>query len=106
VVSFLHHSPPSEPTAGTGRALSRRRTVSPSRRGVPHLRPHDRRRLERTPAAPPVSVPAGSAGARLPHPGWRRASMTLFWRAGRPVKTEDVATGAEGLATRVPVPEA
>src|SRR5207248_5331007 len=33
-------------------------------------------------------------------------SMTLSWRAGRPVKTENVATGAEGLATRVPVPEA
>src|SRR2546430_8206039 len=42
-------------TAGTGRALSRRRTASPSRREVPHLRPHDRRRLERTPTAPMCS---------------------------------------------------
>ena len=33
-------------------------------------------------------------------------SMTLSWRAGGPVKTENVATRAEGLATRVPVPEA
>jgi threonine dehydratase len=33
-------------------------------------------------------------------------SMTLSWRAGRPVETEKVATSAEGLATRVPVPEA
>lgn len=33
-------------------------------------------------------------------------SMTLSWRAGRPIETENAATGAEGLATRVPVPEA
>jgi threonine dehydratase len=33
-------------------------------------------------------------------------SMTLSWRAGRPVATDSVATSAEGLATRVPVPEA
>lgn len=33
-------------------------------------------------------------------------SMTLSWRAGRPIETEAVATSAEGLATRVPVPEA
>jgi threonine dehydratase len=32
--------------------------------------------------------------------------MTLSWRAGNPVATEQVATSAEGLATRVPVPEA
>jgi threonine dehydratase len=33
-------------------------------------------------------------------------SMTLSWRAGKPVETEQVTTSAEGLATRVPVPEA
>jgi threonine dehydratase len=33
-------------------------------------------------------------------------SMTLSWRAGRPIETERAATSAEGLATRVPVPEA
>jgi threonine dehydratase len=33
-------------------------------------------------------------------------SMTLSWRAGRPVETEKADTSAEGLATRVPVPEA
>ena len=33
-------------------------------------------------------------------------SMTLSWRAGRPVPTDTVETAAEGLATRVPVPEA
>jgi threonine dehydratase len=32
--------------------------------------------------------------------------MTLSWRAGRAVDTENAATCAEGLATRVPVPEA
>jgi len=33
-------------------------------------------------------------------------SMTLSWRAGRPIETERADTAAEGLATRVPVPEA
>jgi threonine dehydratase len=33
-------------------------------------------------------------------------SMTLSWRAGKPVETQEVTTSAEGLATRVPVPEA
>jgi threonine dehydratase len=33
-------------------------------------------------------------------------SMTLSWRAGSPIETENAATSAEGLATRVPVPEA
>jgi threonine dehydratase len=32
--------------------------------------------------------------------------MTLSWRAGRPIETERADTSAEGLATRVPVPEA
>jgi threonine dehydratase len=32
--------------------------------------------------------------------------MTLSWRAGRPVETEKAETCAEGLATRVPVPQA
>ena len=33
-------------------------------------------------------------------------SMTLSWRAGKPIQTERADTSAEGLATRVPVPEA
>lgn len=33
-------------------------------------------------------------------------SMERSWRAGRPVETEAAATYAEGIATRVPVPEA
>jgi threonine dehydratase len=33
-------------------------------------------------------------------------SMTLSWRAGRPIETETAATAAAGIATRVPVPEA
>jgi threonine dehydratase len=33
-------------------------------------------------------------------------SMTLSWRAGRPIETETADTLAEGIATRVPVPEA
>jgi threonine dehydratase len=33
-------------------------------------------------------------------------SMTLSWRAGRPIETRTAATRAGGIATRVPVPEA
>ena len=33
-------------------------------------------------------------------------SMTLSWRAHRPIETETAATAAEGIATRVPVPRA
>ena len=33
-------------------------------------------------------------------------SMTLSWRAGHPIETETAATFADGIATRVPVPEA
>jgi threonine dehydratase len=33
-------------------------------------------------------------------------SMTLSWRAGRPIETPTAATRAGGIATRVPVPEA
>lgn len=33
-------------------------------------------------------------------------SMTRSWAAGRPIETEAAATFAEGIATRVPVPEA
>lgn len=33
-------------------------------------------------------------------------SMTLSWRAGKPIETHRADTSAEGLATRVPVPEA
>ena len=33
-------------------------------------------------------------------------SMTLSWRAGHPIETRTAATFAEGIATRVPVPEA
>jgi threonine dehydratase len=34
------------------------------------------------------------------------ASMTLSWREGRPIETETADTFADGIATRVPVPEA
>ncbi len=33
-------------------------------------------------------------------------SMTRSWQAGRPIETETAVTFAEGIATRVPVPEA
>ncbi len=33
-------------------------------------------------------------------------SMTLSWRAGHPIETASAATSAEGIATRVPVPQA
>ena len=33
-------------------------------------------------------------------------SMTLSWNAHRPIETETAATFAEGIATRIPVPEA
>ena len=33
-------------------------------------------------------------------------SMTLSWREGRPIETPHTATYADGIATRVPVPEA
>jgi threonine dehydratase len=33
-------------------------------------------------------------------------SMTRSWEAGRPIETDSAATFAEGIATRVPVPEA
>lgn len=33
-------------------------------------------------------------------------SMTLSWEQGRPIATDTAATSAEGIATRVPVPEA
>jgi threonine dehydratase len=33
-------------------------------------------------------------------------SMDLSWRAGKPVSTESVATIADGIAVRIPVPEA
>lgn len=36
----------------------------------------------------------------------RAPSMTLSWRAGRPIATERADTWAGGIATRVPVPEA
>jgi threonine dehydratase len=36
----------------------------------------------------------------------RAPSMTLSWRAGRPIETESADTFAGGIATRVPVPEA
>ncbi len=32
--------------------------------------------------------------------------MTLSWREHRPIETETAATFADGIATRVPVPEA
>jgi threonine dehydratase len=33
-------------------------------------------------------------------------SMTLSWRAGRPIETDTADTWAGGIASRVPVPEA
>ena len=36
----------------------------------------------------------------------RAPSMTLSWRAGRPIETDTAETWAAGIASRVPVPEA
>lgn len=74
------------------------------------------------PAPAAAYVPVGNGalivgiGAWLRHaaPGCRvigiqsdaAPSMTLSWRAGHPVETETASTIAEGIATRVPVPEA
>jgi threonine dehydratase len=33
-------------------------------------------------------------------------AMTHSWREGRPIETESASTFADGIATRVPVPEA
>jgi threonine dehydratase len=49
-------------------------------------------------AAPRVRV-VGVQAAAAP-------SMTLSWRAGRPIETDTADTYAGGIATRVPVPEA
>ncbi|CAN5782181.1 pyridoxal-phosphate dependent enzyme [soil metagenome] len=49
-------------------------------------------------ASPPTRV-VGVQAAGAP-------SMTLSWRAGRPIETEAADTYAGGIATRVPVPEA
>jgi threonine dehydratase len=49
-------------------------------------------------AAPRVRV-IGVQAAAAP-------SMTLSWRAGRPIETDTADTYAGGIATRVPVPEA
>jgi threonine dehydratase len=32
--------------------------------------------------------------------------MTLSWQQGRPIETEEADTVADGIATRVPIPEA
>ncbi len=74
------------------------------------------------PALATAFIPVGNGalivglGAWLRHgaPGCRvvgvqsdaAPSMTLSWRDGRPVETESAATFADGIATRVPVPEA
>lgn len=71
-------------------------------------------------AVAPIPVGNGAlivgVGAWLRHgaPGCRvvgvqsdaAQSMTLSWEQGRPVETETSATFADGIATRVPVPEA
>jgi threonine dehydratase len=73
-----------------------------------------------TPAA--AYVPVGNGALIVGVGGWLRygapdclvigvqsegaPSMTLSWRAGRPVETERAATYAGGIASRVPVPAA
>ena len=76
----------------------------------------------RLPAVGAAYVPVGNgslivgvgAWFRFASPGCRvigiqseaAPSMTLSWRERRPIATETAATYAEGIATRVPVPEA
>ena len=50
-------------------------------------------------AASPATRVVGIVAAGAP-------CMALSWRAGRPIETSEVATYAEGIACRVPVPEA
>jgi threonine dehydratase len=74
---------------------------------------------------PPIAtafVPVGNGSLIIGVASWLRAaavgcrvigvqseaapSMTLSWRSGRPIETDSAATFADGIATRVPVPEA
>jgi threonine dehydratase len=76
----------------------------------------------RLPSLGAVYVPVGNGALIVGVGAWLRASapacrvigiqsdaapsMTLSWEQGRPVTTETAATSADGIATRVPVPEA
>ena len=76
----------------------------------------------RLPALGAVYVPVGNGSLIVGVGAWLRTSasgcrvvgiqsdaapsMTLSWEQGRPVETDTAATSAEGIATRVPVPEA
>jgi threonine dehydratase len=78
-----------------------------------------------TAALPPLGtayVPVGNGALIIGVGSWLRAaapacrvvgvqsdgapSMTLSWRQGKPIETDAAATYADGIATRVPVPEA
>jgi threonine dehydratase len=74
----------------------------------------------RLPAPSVVSVPVGNGALINGIGSWLRAaaptcrvvgiqaegapSMTLSWRAGRPIDTERVATAADGIASRIAIP--
>jgi threonine dehydratase len=74
------------------------------------------------PALGAVYVPVGNGALIVGVGAWLRSaapgcrvvgiqseaapSMTLSWQADRPIETETAATFADGIATRVPVPEA
>jgi threonine dehydratase len=74
----------------------------------------------RLPAPAVVSVPVGNGALINGIGSWMRAispgcrvvgvqaegapSMTLSWRAGRPIDTERVATSADGIASRIAIP--
>ena len=76
----------------------------------------------RLPALGAAYVPVGNGSLIIGVGAWLRSgapscrvvgvqsdaapSMTLSWEQGRPVETDSAATTAEGIATRVPVPEA
>lgn len=76
----------------------------------------------RLPAPAVAYVPVGNGALIVGVGAWLRAaapgcrvvgvqseaapSMTLSWRAGAPVETDSAGTFADGIATRVPVPEA
>ena len=76
----------------------------------------------RLPALGAAYIPVGNGSLIIGVGAWLRAvapacrvigvqseaapSMERSWRAGHPIETETAATFAEGIATRVPVPEA
>ncbi|HXG39310.1 MAG TPA: pyridoxal-phosphate dependent enzyme [Candidatus Limnocylindrales bacterium] len=82
----------------------------------------DAARTGRLPAPAAIYVPVGNGSLIVGLGTWLCAAlpgcrvvgvqseaapaMTLSWRAGRPVETPTAATFADGIATRVPVPEA